>query len=162
MELATVMTEIMRLGSEFNARRLEAFILKRGGDEHSAFLHKVKMCLDNADFKSMTRNELTVHLFLRDAEATMAKMATEFLQLDPKDQSMADLRTTLRQTENSPWYGAQKHGAKYMGSGDAQAGQRWCAACSSSTNIKVSAGGFVSIVKDVATRKKNAERILKI
>ena len=131
MKLSAVITEITRLGSEFNplhARRLEAFGVKRGRDEHSAFVHKVEMCLNNADFKSMTRNELTVHLFLRDAEATMAKMATEFLQLDPKDQSMADLQTTLRQTENSPWYGAQKHGAKYRGSGNTQAGQRWCAA----------------------------------
>ena len=83
MESATVMTEIMRLGSEFNARRLEAFVLKRGGDEHSAFLHKVKMCLDNADFRSMTRNQLAVHLFLRYTDASMAKIATEFLQLDP-------------------------------------------------------------------------------
>ena len=37
IELATVMTEITRLGSEFNplhARRLEAFAVKRGGDDH--------------------------------------------------------------------------------------------------------------------------------
>ena len=118
MELAAVMTEITRLGSEFNplhARRSEAFAVKRGRDEHSAFLHKVEMALDNAHFKSMTRDRLAVHL-------------------DPKDQSMADFRTTLRQTENSPWYGAQKHGAKYRGSGNTQSGQRWCEACSSTTH----------------------------
>ena len=40
-KMATVMTEISRLGSEFNplhARRLKAFGVKRGGDEHLAFL----------------------------------------------------------------------------------------------------------------------------
>ena len=58
MELAKVMTEITQLGSEFNplhARRSEAFAVKRGRNEHSAFLHKVEMALDNADFKSMPR-----------------------------------------------------------------------------------------------------------
>ena len=58
------------------------------------------MALDNADFKSMTRDQLAVHLVLRDADASMAKIATEFLQLDPNDQSMADFRTKLRQTEH--------------------------------------------------------------
>ena len=55
MKLSAVITEITRLGSEFNplhARRMEAFGVKRGRDEHSAFLHKVKMCLDKADLKA--------------------------------------------------------------------------------------------------------------
>ena len=127
MELAAVMTEITQLGSESNplhARRLDGFAVRRGRDEHSGFLHKVEMCLYNADFKSMTRYQLAVHLFLRDADASMAKNTTEFLQLDPKDQSMVDFRTALRQTENYPWYGAQKHGARYTESGNTQAGQR--------------------------------------
>ena len=58
MELAAVMTEMRRLSSEFNplhSRTLEAFGVKRGGDKHPAFLHKVDMRLDNADFKSMKR-----------------------------------------------------------------------------------------------------------
>ena len=49
------MTEITQLSSELNplhARRMEAFGVKRGRDEHSAFLHKLKMCLDNADLKA--------------------------------------------------------------------------------------------------------------
>ena len=46
---------------------------------------------------------------------------------------MADFRTTVRQTENSPWYN-QKHGARYTGSGDSQAGARFCSACNSSTH----------------------------
>ena len=60
------------------------------------------MALDKADFKSKTRDQLAVHLFLRDADAdaSMAKIATEILQLDPNDQSMADFRTKLRQTEH--------------------------------------------------------------
>ena len=99
---------------------MEAFAVKSGRDEHSAFLHKVEMALDDADFKSMTKDQLLVHLFLRDADASI----TKFFQLDPKEQSMEDFRTTLRQTENSPWYGAQKHGARYTGSGNTQAGQR--------------------------------------
>ena len=87
MELAAVMTEIIGMGSEFNplhVRRLEAFGVKRGRDEHLAFLHKVEFCLDNADFKSMKRDQLAVHLFLRDADASMARIATEFLQLSIK------------------------------------------------------------------------------
>ena len=87
MELAAVMTEIIGMGSEFNplhVRTLEAFGVKRGRDEHLAFLHKVEFCLDNADFKSMKRDQLAVHLFLRDADASMARIATEFLQLSIK------------------------------------------------------------------------------
>ena len=94
MELAAAMTEITGLGSEFNPPGV-----KRGGDEYSALLHKVKICLKNPDFKSITRDQLAVHLFLRDADTSMAKIATQFLQVDPKDQSMADFRTTLRQTK---------------------------------------------------------------
>ena len=137
MKLSAVITEITRLGSEFNplhARRLEAFGVKRGRDEHSAFVHKVEMCLNNADFKSMTRDQLDVYLFLRDADASMAKIATKFLQLDPMDQSMADFKTPLRETENSPWYGTQKNG-------DTQNSQRWCAACSSATHNESSCSG---------------------
>ena len=65
------MTEITQLGSELNplhARRLEALGVKRGGEEPSAFLLKIEMCLDNDDFKSMTRDQLAVHLFFRDAD----------------------------------------------------------------------------------------------
>ena len=66
----------------------------------------------------MTRDQLTVYLFLRDADASMTEIATEFPELNPKDQSMANFRTTLRQTENSSWYEAQKHVARYTGSGN--------------------------------------------
>ena len=34
-----------------------------------------------------------------DADSSMVKIATEFVHLDPTDQSMADFRTKLRQTE---------------------------------------------------------------
>ena len=54
-------------------------LCERGGDEYLAFLHKVEMCLDNANFKRMTRDQLAVHLFLRYTDASMAKIATEFL-----------------------------------------------------------------------------------
>ena len=39
--------------------------------------------LDNADFTSMTRDQLAVHLFLQDTDSSMAKIATEFLLLEP-------------------------------------------------------------------------------
>ena len=46
MELGGVMTEIIRLGAKVNplhARRLEAFVVKRGNDDHSTFLYQVEM-----------------------------------------------------------------------------------------------------------------------
>ena len=65
--------------------------------------------LDNSDFKGMTKVQLAIHLFLLQAYPTMAKQVIEFLQLEKKDQCMADFRKTLKPTENSPWYaGAQK------------------------------------------------------
>ena len=57
MNLAAVMTEITRLGAEFNplhARRLDLFNVKKGQDDHAAFLHKIEQALNNADFKNMS------------------------------------------------------------------------------------------------------------
>ena len=73
---------------------------------------------------------------------------------------MADFRTTLRQTENSPWYGAQKHGAKYRGSGNTKAGGVQHAA--QPHIMKAHVGRFVNTVLNVATGKRDNARILKI
>ena len=76
--------------------------------------------------------------------------------------SRADFRTMLRRTENSPWYGAKKQGARYIGSGNTQAGQRGGVQGTAQPHtMKAHAGGFVYTVLDVATSRRYAARILK-
>ena len=67
LDLVGVMTLITQLGSEFNPlhqRRLSVFNVKRQGEEHSMFLHRLEQAVDIMDYNNMSRDEFVLHLFL--------------------------------------------------------------------------------------------------
>lgn len=114
--------------------RLALFHLKRGLDDHSTHLHKIEQALGNANFKKMSRNQLAPPVS-EGGWFDYGEPSKSISQLDQKGQSMAEFMSTVRQTENLPWYGT-KRGAKYTGSGDPRSGARLCSTCNSSTNTE--------------------------
>ena len=52
-DLPGVMSEITKLGAEFNPlhqRRLNVFNVKRQGEAHSEFLHRLEQAVDSMDY----------------------------------------------------------------------------------------------------------------
>ena len=71
LDLPGVMSEITKLGAEFNPlhqRRLSVFNIKRQGEAHSEFLHRLELAVDSMDYDAMTRNEFVMHLFLSQSD----------------------------------------------------------------------------------------------
>ena len=53
------------------------------------------------EYNEMTKDSFLTHLFLEQADETMAKMATEILE---KKGDVNQLRQTIQQIESSTWY----------------------------------------------------------
>ena len=77
----------------------------------------------------MTKDSFLTHLFLEQADETMAKMATEILERKPKG-DVNQLRQTIQQIESSTWY--QGKGPRIH----AKSANRFCGDCDSSTHNK--------------------------
>ena len=81
------------------------------------------------EFNNMTKDSFLTHLFLEQADETMAKMATEILERKPKG-DVNQLRQTIQQIESSTWY--QGKGPRIH----AKSAKRFCGDCDSSTHNK--------------------------
>ena len=107
-DLPGLMSEITKLGAEFNPihqRRLNVFNVRRQGEAHSEFLHRLEQSVDAMDYETMTRNQFVIHLFLSQADSVMGKQAAEFLQAPSSSQNMADFRTDQADRDFSlVWY----------------------------------------------------------
>ena len=70
---------------------------KRGSDKHTDFLEKIVENYSVVEFEQMTGEELMIHLFIRDADPQMRKLATEILQTEKL--TFHQLRTKVKETE---------------------------------------------------------------
>ena len=62
--------------------RLKMLQIRRGSDNHSDFVSKLIEAANVIEFEKMTLAEFIIHLFIRDADQTMGKMAQEILKED--------------------------------------------------------------------------------
>ena len=77
------------------------------------------------EFNNMTKDSFLTHLFLEQADETMAKMATEILERKPKG-DVNQLRQNIQQIDSSTWYQGSK----------GPRNQRYCGDCDSPTHSK--------------------------
>ena len=82
------------------------------------------------EFNNMTKDSFLTHLFLEQADETMAKMATEILERKPKG-DVNELRQNIRQIESSTWYQGSKGPRNH-----AKSAKRYCGDCDSPTHSK--------------------------
>ena len=66
-------------------RRLKMLQIRRGSDNHSDFVAKLIEAAKGIEFEKMTLAEFIIHLFIRDADQTMGKMAQEILKKEHPD-----------------------------------------------------------------------------
>ena len=92
----------------------------------------------------------------------MAKIATEFLQLDPKDQSMADFRTTLSRQKIPPGMEHRNMVLDTRNQEPLRLGRGGVQRAAQPHTMKASVAGFENTVLAAATGKRDATRILKI
>ena len=59
--------------------------IRRGSDNHSDFVAKLIEAAKVIEFEKMTLAEFIIHLFIRDADQTMGKMAQEILKEEQPD-----------------------------------------------------------------------------
>ena len=62
-------------GDPKHNRRLKMLQIRRGSDNHSDFVSKLIEAANVIEFEKMTLAEFIIHLFIRDADQTMGKMA---------------------------------------------------------------------------------------
>ena len=81
---------------------------KRGSDKHSDFLEKIVENYSVVEFDQMTGEELMIHLFMRDADPQMSKLATDILRTNKA--TVHELRTRVKETEAAVWYNRKEYG----------------------------------------------------
>lgn len=72
-------------GDPKHNRRLRMLQIRRGSDSHSDFVAKLIQAAKVIEFEKMTVAEFIIHLFIRDADNTMSKMAQEILKEEQPD-----------------------------------------------------------------------------
>jgi hypothetical protein len=70
---------------------------------HSDFLFKLEEYMPLVKFDKMTKDSFLIHLFLEQADETMAKMATKILERNSQG-DVNQLRQSIQQIESSTWY----------------------------------------------------------
>ena len=80
---------------------------KRGSDRHLDFLEKIVENYSVVEFEYMTGEELMIHLFIRDADPQMSKIATEILRTEKP--TVHELRTKVKETEAAVWYNRKEY-----------------------------------------------------
>ena len=110
-------------------RRIDLLWVKKEGS-HSDFLFTLEEYMSLVEFNNMTKDSFLTHLFLEQADETMAKMATEILERKPKG-DVNQLRQNSQQIESSTWYQGSKGPRNH-----AKSAKRYCGDCDSPTHSK--------------------------
>ena len=76
-ELMKVIEKEAKLRQPKHTRRMILLNTKRGSDRHSDLLEKIVEQYSVIDFDKMSGDELIIHLFIRDADPQMSKIATQ-------------------------------------------------------------------------------------
>ena len=76
--------------------------IRRGSDSHSDFVAKLIEAAKVIEFEKMIVAEFIIHLFIRDADNTMSKMAQEILKEEQPD--VNNLVNKIQEYEAESWY----------------------------------------------------------
>ena len=85
-----------------HTRRVRFLHLKRGSDAHSDFAERLRQEGSVIEFDKLTLDERLIHLFARDADSQMFKMALELLKQEKP--SFQELINICKEIEASQWY----------------------------------------------------------
>ena len=102
--------------------------IRRGSDTHSDFVDKLIEAASVIEFEKMTLEEFVIHLFIRDADQTMGKMAQEILKDAKPD--INNLVNKIKEFENESWYNNKKEYSRMVSSRP----PRYCKPCDSKTH----------------------------
>ena len=80
--------------------------IRRGSDAHSDFVDKLRDAASVIEFSKMSLDEFIIHLFIRHADPTMAKMAQEILKDEKPD--INKIVKKIKETEHESCYNNKK------------------------------------------------------
>ena len=81
-ELAKALEDEAKRGDPKHICRVKLLQIRRGSDAHSDFMDKLRETGSIIEYDKMSLDEFLIHLFIRDADSQMAKMALEILERD--------------------------------------------------------------------------------
>ena len=110
-------------------RRIDQLRVKKEGSL-SDFLFKLEEYMSLVEFDKMTKDSFLIHLFLEQADETMAKMATKILERNSQG-DVNQLRQSIQQIESSTWYQGNKGPRNH-----AKSAKRYCGDCDSPSHNK--------------------------
>ena len=93
-------------GDPKHSRRLKLLQIRRGSDAHSDYMDKLREVGSVIEFEKMSLDEFLIHLFIRDADSIMAKMAQEILEKENPNINM--VANKIKETEAATWYNNKK------------------------------------------------------
>ena len=105
-ELTDSLENEAKRGDPKHSRRLKLLQIRRGSNAHSDFVDKLREAASVIEFSKISLDEFIIHLFIRDADSTMAKMAQEILEHEKPD--INNLVNKIKETENASWYNNKK------------------------------------------------------
>ena len=79
-ELTDAIEEEAKRNDPKHTRRVKILQLKRGSDAHSDFAERLRQEGSVIEFEKMSLDEFLIHLFARDSDSQMSKMALELLE----------------------------------------------------------------------------------
>ena len=105
-ELTDALENEAKRGDPKHSRRLKLLQIRRGSDAHSDFVDKLREAASVIEFSKMSLDEFIIHLFIRDADPTMAKMAQEILKDEKPD--INKIVKKIKETEHESCYNNKK------------------------------------------------------
>ena len=127
-EITDAIEEEAKRNDPKHTRRVRYLHLKRGNDSHSDYAERLLKDSSVIEFQSMTIDELNIHMFAKEADNQMAKMALE--QLKTEKPNFRNLINTCKEYESSSWYTGRKDYARMASSKP----ERFCKPCNSRTH----------------------------
>ena len=114
-------------------RRVLFLDSKRGATSHSDFLDQLEESMSLIEFEKLTEAALITHIFLRESDSVMTKVASDNLHETEGAGNISKLRNEIKMVEASRWYNGKRHDGKKVGDGD----KKWCENCNSTTHDTV-------------------------
>ena len=111
-------------------RRVKILQLKRGSDSHSDFAERLRQEGSVIEFDKISLDEFLIHLFARDSDSQMSKMALELLEKDKP--SFQTLINKCKEIEASVWYHRRKEFSRMASARPL----KYCKPCDSKTHYK--------------------------
>ena len=87
-------------------RRVQMFKMKKHQNEtNTTFLRRLRKYLEVAEVKTMTPEELAMHIFIENTDGVLGKLAID--ELKKQTPSLDELESVVEATEVSVWYEQQ-------------------------------------------------------